>query len=505
MLPRSLKGFKQMMLTRKLEIDSLLVNKENLADLEGSILSIPKEGAIVSLPHPVISIMDISDIYGERPIPRDLDPEFFPKRPKIEYVKAPYFPVLEVDDSTALIEECYMLLNDIIDFQGTRVELQRAVLAFQTSLVQLKLAGKKGLLQRWVYGTRCSNSVRAVAAPSINITVNQVGVPEYACRKAKIEQGDWVLLSRSPVLHKGSVLLLQVVKVDGLAIRIHPLHNSGLGCDFDGDEIEIKKIEPCDSDIHTQLGACLNWAKWPTELSLAGESTEERTAPLEHTLGPEDMLQEDAPLLKVVKEAGGKVPADIPTYVQGCNPEEFKDVAYETTMDLAFMKVNIGKVGALTDVIAFILSNDESTLNLALQFKEHVTQTLLDSKHGADVMFDPDKILAMFNRQGKYKKLSNELIAEEASLMGVDKDLTHRLLNLISEEGIYNDIRQLPEIALSRGLSSMSSIANIYNGSRSPYGLATMIREVQDVFCKHQEVLSPRPEHREDQLSDLQI
>ena len=205
----------------------------------------------------------------------------------------------------------------------------------------------------------------------------------------------------------------------------------------------------------------------------------------------------------MIEKAGGKVPKDLSIYIEGCNEANFSKVAYETTLDLASMKVNIGKIGALTDVIAYILSISKETLSLALKFKEHVTQTLLDSKHGTETVFDQDKLVAMFNRQGKYKDLGTDLIAEDAALMGINKELILQLLNLLSPLGIYKQIRDLPEIALSRGLSSMTAINTLYNGISSAYGIASMIKEIQNVFDQPKDVSKVWKEHGQDQLQDM--
>lgn len=138
------------------------------------------------------------------------------------------------------------------------------------------LRGKKGRFRRNLLGKRVDYSGRAVIIPDTNMSLEECGLPKLLAlemfkpfvvhkmivkgiaatiKEAKdlIESYDsrlWdileevisvrtVLLNRPPTLHKYNIQAFKPILVEGSAIRINQLVNSGFNADFDGDQMSV--------------------------------------------------------------------------------------------------------------------------------------------------------------------------------------------------------------------------------------------------------------------------
>jgi DNA-directed RNA polymerase subunit beta' len=141
------------------------------------------------------------------------------------------------------------------------------------------ISGKRGRLRRNLLGKRVDYSGRSVIVGDPSLRLHQCGLPTAIClelfkpflihkllqrnvarsaREAKrmVERARgghralWdlleevmhekvVLLNRAPTLHRLSIQAFEAVRVEGLAIRLHPLVCSAFNADFDGDQMAV--------------------------------------------------------------------------------------------------------------------------------------------------------------------------------------------------------------------------------------------------------------------------
>ncbi len=141
------------------------------------------------------------------------------------------------------------------------------------------LGGKRGLLRRNLLGKRVDYSGRSVIVVGRDLSLQQCGLPTRLCLELfkpflvhqlitcgdvatpraalhlidrsreddpvllahldAVMRGKVVLLNRAPTLHRLSIQAFEVVRTDGLAIRLHPLVCSAFNADFDGDQMAV--------------------------------------------------------------------------------------------------------------------------------------------------------------------------------------------------------------------------------------------------------------------------
>jgi hypothetical protein len=194
-----------------------------------------------------------------------------------------------------------------------------------------------------------------------------------------------------------------------------------MGADFDGDTIAIARV-PKDSDVlqevRDRIGTTIGrHARWSAEFLMFDSRTTVRwDTPEEdvenrlqydgylYSISPEDMLDPDkSETLCTMKESGCKEPpVDLSHYARGVPRKSFADTTQDIVAMTTRMKVELGVVGSLTDMITHaIYAVRPDLLRVALMLKEAVTQALLDSKHGTD-SFDTFKVSDVFKRQNEW-------------------------------------------------------------------------------------------------------
>lgn len=107
----------------------------------------------------------------------------------------------------------------------------------------VKPKAKFGRLRGTVLSKRQSWVARLVAVMlPLEFEVWDVGVPCWVAAKLRLREGDWVLLNRTPSLHRASMLGHRVrlfPDEQGDVLRIHMAVTTGYNADFDGDEMHI--------------------------------------------------------------------------------------------------------------------------------------------------------------------------------------------------------------------------------------------------------------------------
>jgi hypothetical protein len=108
-----------------------------------------------------------------------------------------------------------------------------------------RLAGKRGLLSRYLLGQAVVFSGRGVIVPDLDLDPDQVGLPRPLAHGLGMngldEDDDVVIVNRQPSLHPYNLVALRARLVDGDAIHLHPLCLGGLAGDFDGDTVAVHR------------------------------------------------------------------------------------------------------------------------------------------------------------------------------------------------------------------------------------------------------------------------
>lgn len=314
-------------------------------------------------------------------------------------------------------------------------DLQVSVNRYYDCLVE-ELAGKDGLPSRNVLGVRAPNSARFVIVPDPALGPLDIGVPLHVMYEADINTGDYLIVTRSPVLWEGSVLVLQATKCQGMAGHLNPYVMGLLGADFDGDTVAVARIPKDDdvmSEVADKIGVTIEeHARWDAEFLMFDHDTKVKwDKPDEdvanrlqvggylYSLSPKDVLQpSESEILGIMEESGCKSPPqDLSHYARGVSERDFAETAQNVVAMTIRMKVELGVVGALTDMIAHaIYVIEPELLRTALALKEAVTQALLDSKHGTD-SFDTFRVADVFKRQDRWHPNHKATAVEAVSFL----------------------------------------------------------------------------------------
>jgi hypothetical protein len=466
--------------------------------LEGTVLDIPARGGVINLTVEVIPYLEQQRVWGRAARPDKLDPSLptYSRLRKIRQLKIPYSLQYQPRPGLYILDDILNAADDLVGFEGSPEETQFLADRFFAALAR-RLSGKAGLLNRHVFGFRCRHSGRAVFTPNSALRPGEAGIPKQICRRAQIEAGDAVLISRSPILHEGSVLAMKAIPIDGWSIQVGPLAHSGLGVDADGDELAVHKVDLNKSPnltrtFWTSAGSEAQSARWPTEFLLSGhgpdidmdkgrvsaqKDVERRLEPLGASLTPSGILEPATDeFLAAWAKCVGELTAEHQVFVSGCSEKQFSEIAEYTTLDLAFMKVNLGRVGAITTATAVLLMTDKRTLSSALRLKEQSTQTLLDTKHGGKDFFRPERLEAILSRQGVYRRAEDyRLMLKGLKDIGLPDEVARPVLQAlwpeavlkISMDSVWERLRIYPEISLLYGRGAGQALLDLSLGATS--------------------------------------
>ncbi|WP_410519736.1 DNA-directed RNA polymerase subunit beta' [Candidatus Fokinia crypta] len=180
-------------------------------------------------------------------------------------------PDIVVCNEKRMLQEA---VDTLIENKGNRV-MGRSVKRPLKSLTDM-LKGKQGRFRQNLLGKRVDYSGRAVIVVGPNLRLHQCGLPYHMAielfrpfliaaleksgkvttfKKAKylVERHDPVvmkilpqvvrdhpvLLNRAPTLHRLGIQAFEVVLVEGVAIKLHPLVCAAFNADFDGDQMAV--------------------------------------------------------------------------------------------------------------------------------------------------------------------------------------------------------------------------------------------------------------------------
>lgn len=482
-------------LTKPLGPDaSRVITKGEDQDLAGTVMDpqfLEAGIGLIELPTPVMTVAARVQVFG-RDQPRDpwqegLADEFLTKQ-----IRIPVMPNYQLATGMETIDgirwNADQLLRVCWRFEAGEVsekQVRQWARRVQDQIVS-HLVGPNGVLTTDILSVRCAHSIRAVAVPDNRLWASQVRLPREAALKAGIKEQDWVLLVRQPILHEGGVVLQQAWFWDEPAIGTNPSVLKPLGLDYDGDQVAVFKVpqtrealEEIQSKPLEELKMLGNWVDElvyfksdPTvDWDHYMEDLEDRLVIDGTTFGPQDALEpENSPFALQADSSGCKsFQHDAKAWAKGVTLEEFVNESHTALVDIVRLKVEIGLVGALTDKICQICHFVGGTQGLseALRFKECLTQTLMDAKHGLGA-FSADVVTKIFERRGSWSRRKPDAAVRALVKAGVPAEVVTPIVNRIwvHKEGITATVREvLPLFGVTRYGVGVSDLVNCIHGA----------------------------------------
>lgn len=303
--------------------------------------------------------------------------------------------------------------------------MQNLVTKYYLTLVN-EVAGHKGILAKSVIGTRMANSGRLVLLPQIDRSPDWVGISAAAMKKAKVKEGDLVIVFRDPVIHVGSMEVLRAYPVDRPTIELHPLLFKQFGADCDGDQMCFVK-PPRKAGVKKEmednvLAYARKHARWPKYLCPDNLTdvpdwdhimidTMVRFTPTGLSYGPGDIVGwRKAPhAVKMLEKITGKEGVGERNKTYATDPQARRQAILDTNWANLYMKGYLGVVGATARRILLIMGEDPWLKGAANRCSETIQQSTLDAKHkvgSKKKSAHPIDVMEMFNRSGKWKNSS---------------------------------------------------------------------------------------------------
>ena len=119
-----------------------------------------------------------------------------------------------------------------------------------------RIRGKQGRFRQNIMGWRVNYAGRAVITPDPTLAPWEVGVPVRIATEIGIVDGDTCILNRQPSLHRGSLMAhVARVRTGTYTLSISPTVTSPYNADFDGDEMNIHRVDrDCALDARMLMG-----------------------------------------------------------------------------------------------------------------------------------------------------------------------------------------------------------------------------------------------------------
>lgn len=477
-------------------------------DVTGTVID-PKlkpNGGSIRLPCPVVTYGGRETLFGNEE-PGRYDYTVAPHKYQTRRILVPYIENFEVVADRPVLNMVLFRADNIVRIaqrvqagEAQPEDLQVSVNRYFDE-IECQLCGKNGLLTRDMFGFRCRNSVRGVAAPDPDLTYEEVGVPRTAASLAGIENDDWVLLSRSPVLWQGSVLVLRARIVDGTAVLANPFVMAGLGLDFDGDELSVIKVPAAlNPELAPELRAAvgdptIDVFEWADEFLVYNTEPEAnwdqidldlatRLTPTGLSVGLEDVLDpENSEFFQSAARAAKSLPEDTAKYADGLEVKEWAVEAESAAVEICKLKLQIGLLGSITDKLNQVLiAFAPDHLRSGLEIKERLTDLMMKAtKRGTDTGYRTSKIIDLFDRRGKFADASPEKAAEYLASIGFEIPKIKPIIELVYDlGGVSNAVdNHIPLLQVCRG-KNRAALIQVLGGNWGFGSIAARIHEYKE-------------------------
>lgn len=111
-------------------------------------------------------------------------------------------------------------------------------------LTNRKLNAKNNMFKQGVMSARSQYSSTSVLSPDPTLNIDCVGLPGKTIESLGLEEGDYTMIWRDPILRDGAARYMKVVRDDKLSgISINPNMVKSLDGDFDGDTLAVVALQ----------------------------------------------------------------------------------------------------------------------------------------------------------------------------------------------------------------------------------------------------------------------
>lgn len=490
-------------------------------DLTGTVIDphMKPNGGSIRLPCPVVTYLGRESLFG-REEPSTYDYTLSPRKFQTRRLLVPYVENFEVVAGRPVLSMVLFRADNVVRVSNRVREGTASAADLQVSVnryydeIEETLTGKNGLLTRDVFGVRCKNSIRGVAVPEPNLRYWEVGVPRSAANIARIEEGDWILLSRSPVLWQGSVLVTKAVLVEGTAIQANPYVKDGLGLDFDGDELSLIKVPVVFNpelleELRNAVGdPTLDAFRWTDEFLVSNPEPQpswaqisidmlSRLAMTGLSIGLEDILNpEESEFFQTVNRGAKEVPEDTAQYAHGLKVREWSDEVEAAAVQVTKLKLEVGLIGAATDkVCQVLLAFAPQHLRTGLELKERLTELMMKATKRGDVRgYDTNKITALLDRRGPFDSASVETALDYLAECGFDIGSMRPVIEVIYDlGGASTAVRKYLPLLQACRANDRQALTQVLEGNWGYGSIAARIHEYYEEGADELGGLIPYP------------
>lgn len=327
-----------------------------------------------------------------------------------------------------IIDDIAMRVNNMLRVLLTCSEGNaKAIANFHTSFhryqmaIYNKIIGKDGVICRDVLGTRIMGSGRGVIVPQQGDNPDQVYLPHEMMCKMSLIEGDYVILGRDPVIHDGSVEVLQATGWFSNAIGVHPMWFKQMGADCDGDTVFVIKVPVT---LDSQLIASKYVARRMSKVSYPEVKVHDHTS----TVSPMDIINNTENIARFVARTGKNVAAEALRISKGLSSNEINDYRLLMNEVMLIQKIYMGPTGSVANKIKMMSSHHPELIASANYISERIQQSLFDHKGAVGITGDNRDIfdlLDVMRFKGKYSTLDSRHVTNHRQ--AIDRLVAHGL------------------------------------------------------------------------------
>lgn len=346
-----------------------------------------------------------------------------------------------------------MLLTAIESFKAGDIDqakLNRFLGHYQSVALGM-IFGRKGFISQHIMCNRMSRSGRAVLLPMRGGSPFECKVPSWMMKALKIRSGELAVVGRDPTIWDGGIECLIVRGTNEDVIRLHPLVFEQLAADCDGDQVWIMAIpEELQSEMRPKVGSFMRThAVWPKPWNREGEKVDwddaeqillDRSRPDGFSVGPEDIMSQNAILAEAEDILGKELAEDCLATAQGLTLEQWRSTMLDVNADMLKMKVGMGPVGAAAMNLRVLAGHGALLKKSACEMSERVEQLLLSAKNkGAKerAAYCAEDILDLLNRRNDFVETSeDDAIITAATMLGLKPSRVRPMIKRIWKENM---------------------------------------------------------------------
>lgn len=327
------------------------------------------------------------------------------------------------------------------DNETTVSNIEKSVYNYQSALVNA-LAGKDGLINRFVITGRSANSGRFVAIASTERGPEWVGVPAAMMDDLGFKEGSYALVARQPILHEKGVEVVRTYPVPHDCIAFHPVLHEDFNLDHDGDQCPVQFV-PIAFEDEAAANVLSSYKDKPVKnipypvtsekgeawesgesLDEIGAEVESGLAPTGISISPEDMISGKVDWYE--KASGKELLEDSRKIIDGLNLSEIRERVGHVGFANLCTKRFVGPAGALGTALRVIAlaSGDNEVLLSAMYINERITQTLMDAKHSVGATDEQGfiKVMDALNLRREFDGASRADISAVLIENGMDEE-----------------------------------------------------------------------------------